>query len=562
MNKLPLGRIVNIVKMFPMQKQLQILKISKRMRKIANISIDNYKLNYHMRYMSERDDMLQYITFYTNIFSKINPKEIEEIVINYLCDKEDISVCVNSKYFNHFLSKRKNQRTTLYVRSPITKNIVPKINITKIKLNSIEISDFNDDYIKFFKNKITLKETVTAIKTNFENHFEIKEEEKVRKVLYSIFPNLRKIDIPEHMNFTSSNYTENIPSTVSSLNIMHNSHLSEDLFSKLKTNFPLLNRLNRVQFSSYAMSFEEFDELFRYDNSVETIIIDIENKEQIKEPILSSFPKLTSLQIMTQSLSYEISKNITKLTYLNLCTVNFLTLINVIKNNPDLEEVYFELRTQEDASHLNEITNELGKLKKLKKCSKDGIYKILRSNSLERYTFNRFQIIDLNVLDRNFPNVKAIYFYENVFTFRSSDKQIFPHLRKLVIKGDNWLNAKEVSGNAMKFLTDNSEIEEIIFCFGLKCGGYIRDLSKNIMKMKKLKKIELFIVNGKGSTDEEEELEELYNALIQCEVLEDVNIQLDRELNLDIYNRLLKLNNRADLFKSRNNRIDNYFFYK
>lgn len=557
MNKLPLGRIVNIVKMFPMEKQLQILKISKRMRKIANVSIDNYKLNYHMRYMSERDDMLQYITFYTNIFSKINPKEIEEIVINYLCDKEDISVCVNSKYFNHFLSKRKNQRTTLYVRSPITKNIVPKINITKIKLNSREISDFNDDYINFFKNKITLKETVNAIKTNFE----IKEEEKVKKFLYSIFPNLRKIDIPEYMIFTSSNCTENIPSTVSSLNIMHNSHLSDDLFSKLKTNLPLLNRLNGVRFSSYAMSFEEFDELFRYDNSVKTIFIDIENKERVKEPILSSFPKLTSLQIMTQTLSYEISKNITKLTYLNLCTVNFLTLINVIKNNPDLEEVYFELRTQEDASHLNEITNELGKLKKLKKCSKDGIYKILRSNSLERYTFNRFQIIDLNVLDRNFPNVKEIYFYENVFTFRSSDKQIFPHLRKLVIKGDNWLNAKEVSGNAMKFLTDNPEIEEIIFCFGLKCD-YIRDLSRNIVKMKKLKKIELFIINGKGSTNEEEELEELYNALIQCEVLEDVNIQLDREINLDIYNRLLKLNNREDLFKSRNNRIDNYFFYK
>lgn len=80
--------------------------------------------------------------------------------------------------------------------------------------------------------------------------------------------------------------------------------------------------------------------------------------------------------------------------------------------------------------------------------------------------------------------------------------------------------------------------------------------------MKKLKKIDLFILNGRGSIDEEEELEELYNALSKCEILEDVNIQLERELNLDIYNRLLKLNNRADLFRSRNIRIDNYFFYK
>ena len=561
--KVPKSQIVNVVKMFPMQKQLQIYKISKRMRKIADISIDNYKLYYYMHYMSKRDDMLQYITFYTNIFAKIKPKDIEEIVLDYLCDMEDVSVCVNSKYFRHFLSKRKNQRTTLYVRSPITKNIVPKINITKIKLNTIEISEFNDDYINFLKNNITLKETVTDFYTNFYKDFTnayLEEEKKVRNIIFKLFPNLHYIDIPEYMNFSSNNYTEPIPLTVSSLNIIHNVHLSEELLCKLKTNLSLMNRLNKVMLSSSEMSLEEFDRLFSFNNSVETIIIHKYDNEEIKEPILSSFPNLTSLEISTQTLCYEISNNITKLNYLNLCSANYLTLINVIKNNPDLEEVYFELRTKEDISHLNEVMNELGKLKKLKKCSNDRIYKVLRSNSLERYTFNWYQVIDLNTLDRNFPNVEEIYFYENVFNFTNSDRQIFPHLRKLVIKGENWLNY-ETEKNVMKFLTDNAEIEEIFFYFNLKCD-YIRDLSKNILKMKKLKKIDLFILNGRGSIDEEEELEELYNALSKCEILEDVNIQLERELNLDIYNRLLKLNNRADLFRSRNIRIDNYFFYK
>ena len=513
--------------------------------------------------MSKRDDMLQYITFYTNIFAKIKPKDIEEIVLDYLCDMEDVSVCVNSKYFRHFLSKRKNQRTTLYVRSPITKNIVPKINITKIKLNTIEISDFNDDYINFLKNNITLKETVTDFYTNFYKDFTnayLEEEKKVRNIIFKLFPNLHYIDIPEYMNFSSNNYTEPIPLTVSSLNIIHNVHLSEELLCKLKTNLSLMNRLNKVMLSSSEMSLEEFDRLFSFNNSVETIIIHKYDNEEIKEPILSSFPNLTSLEISTQTLCYEISNNITKLNYLNLCSANYLTLINVIKNNPDLEEVYFELRTKEDISHLNEVMNELGKLKKLKKCSNDRIYKVLRSNSLKRYTFNWYQVIDLNTLDRNFPNVEEIYFYENVFNFTNSDRQIFPHLRKLVIKGENWLNY-ETEKNVMKFLTDNAEIEEIFFYFNLKCD-YIRDLSKNILKMKKLKKIDLFILNGGGSIDEEEELEELYNALSKCEILEDVNIQLERELNLDIYNRLLKLNNRADLFRSRNIRIDNYFFYK
>ena len=563
MNKFPKSQIVNIVKMFPMQKQLQIYKISKRMRKIADISIDNYKLYYYMHYMSKRDDMLQYITFYTNIFAKIKPKDIEEIVLDYLCDMEDVSVCVNSKYFRHFLSKRKNQRTTLYVRSPITKNIVPKINITKIKLNTTEISEFNDDYINFLKNNITLKETVTDFYTNFYKDFTnayLEEEKNVRNIIFKLFPNLHHIDIPEYMNFSSNNYTEPIPLTVSSLNIILNVHLSEELLCKLKTNLSLMNRLNKVMLSSSEMSLEEFDRLFSFNNSVETIIIHKYDNEEIKEPILSSFPNLTSLEISTQTLCYEISNNITKLNYLNLCSANYLTLINVIKNNPDLEEVYFELRTKEDISHLNEVMNELGKLKKLKKCSNDRIYKVLRSNSLKRYTFNWYQVIDLNTLDRNFPNVEEIYFYENVFNFTNSDRQIFPHLRKLVIKGENWLNY-ETEKNVMKFLTDNAEIEEIFFYFNLKCD-YIRDLSKNILKMKKLKKIDLFILNGGGSIDEEEELEELYNALSKCEILEDVNIQLERELNLDIYNRLLKLNNRADLFRSRNIRIDNYFFYK
>lgn len=183
----------------------------------------------------------------------------------------------------------------------------------------------------------------------------------------------------------------------------------------------------------------------------------------------------------------------------------------------------------------------------------------MKNSSIEKITFLPYNFVNLNILQENYINLKEVVFNDSPLKFDQRKNKQFNNLINLTMQYEKY--DEKLIRDAVIYMTENENLENLNLFLMRVENLFIKLLSKNISKMKKLKTLFLSF-NTDIREISKETLTELHYSLNQCTILEKVDVIFIIPIGVDSdnYQKIKKLKEyKESLFNTKVYTLEHFF---